>query len=81
MLKKFNEYFVQAQFEPIKSFRLKDEMNPDIWTDYKINDEVREELIQIAQDYFESLDLGDVELSDKNEQRIKSNVSSTTHII
>ena len=64
MLKKFNEYFVQAQFEPIKSFRLKDEMNPDIWTDYKINDEVREELIQIAQDYFESLDLGDVELSD-----------------
>jgi predicted nucleotidyltransferase len=64
MIKKFNEYFVQAQFEPIKSFHLKDEMNPEIWTDYKINDEVREELIQIAQDYFESLDLDDVELSD-----------------
>ena len=33
MLKKFNEYFVQAQFEPIKSFYLKNDLNRDVWDD------------------------------------------------
>ena len=38
---KVNKYFefVQADLEPIKSFYLKDELNPKIWTDFEINEE------------------------------------------
>lgn len=64
MIKKFLEYFVQAQFEPIKSFHLKDELNPAIWSDFEIDEEVKEKLITIAKDYFETLDLGDTKLED-----------------
>ena len=54
---KFNEYFVQSQFEPIKSFYLKDQLHPQIWTDFKIDEEVKEELIQIAKDFYDKLEL------------------------
>lgn len=64
MIKKFLEYFVQAQFEPIKSFHLKDELNPKIWNDFVIDESVSEDLLKIANDYFESLELVNVELSD-----------------
>lgn len=49
--------FVQADLEPVKSFRVKDELNPKIWDDFEINQEVREQLIQIAQDFYEGTDL------------------------
>jgi hypothetical protein len=54
-----NKYFefVQADFEPIKSFHLKDELNPKLWDDFEINDEVREKLLQIGQDFFENVDI------------------------
>lgn len=49
--------FVQADFEPVKSFHLKDELNPKIWTDFEINEEVREDLLRIAQDFYNSTTL------------------------
>ena len=64
MIKKFFEYLVQADFEPIQSFYLQDELNPKVWTDYTIDEDIRKELAKIAEDYFESLELGEVKLKD-----------------
>lgn len=58
MLIKFNEYLVQAQFEPISSFRLKDDLNSKIWTNFNLDQEIRENLIQIGKDFYEKLELG-----------------------
>jgi hypothetical protein len=44
--------FVQADFEPVKSFHLKDELNPKLWTDFEIDEEIREDLLRIAQDFY-----------------------------
>jgi hypothetical protein len=44
--------FVQADFEPVKSFHLKDELNPKLWTDFELDQEVREDLLRIAQDFY-----------------------------
>ena len=41
--------FVQADFEPVKSFHLKDELNPKIWTDFELDQDIREDLLRIAQ--------------------------------
>jgi len=49
--------FVQADLEPVKSFHLKDELNPKVWDDGEINQEIREQLLQIAQDFYESVEL------------------------
>jgi hypothetical protein len=64
MIFKYFEDFTQAQFEPIKSFKLQDNLNGDFWTDYELDSEIKDELIQLGQDYFNQLDLGNVELSD-----------------
>ena len=64
MIKKFFEYLVQADFEPIQSFYLQDELNPKVWTDYTIDEDIRKELAKIAEDYFESIELGEVKLKD-----------------
>jgi hypothetical protein len=54
--------FNQQDLEASKSFRVKDELNPKIWDDSKIDDEVREDLLKIAQDFYASTDLeADVE--------------------
>ena len=58
------EDFTQAQFEPIQSFRLQDELNSEFWKDDKIDSGVKDELLEIANDYFEELDLGRVTLDD-----------------
>jgi hypothetical protein len=50
--------FVQADFEPIKSFYLKDELNPKLWEGMKLDKEVRESLLMIAEDFYEKLELG-----------------------
>jgi hypothetical protein len=55
--------FVQADFEPIKSFYLKDELNPKLWEGMKLDKEVRESLLMIAEDFYEKLELG-VEVRD-----------------
>ena len=50
--------FVQADLEPIKSFYLKDELNPKIWNkDSELDSEVREQLLQIAQDFYENIEM------------------------
>ena len=44
---------------------MKDELNPKIWDDDKMKPEVRKALLKIADDYFESLELGnDVDILD-----------------
>ena len=64
MIFKHFEDFTQAQFEPIKSFKLQDELNPEVWEDDKINSEIKDELLELCKDYFEELNLGKVELKD-----------------
>ena len=49
--------FNQQDLEAVKSFRVKDELNPKIWDDFKIDDEVREDLLKIAEDFYNSTDL------------------------
>jgi len=43
--------FNQKDLEPIKSFYLKDELNPKLWKDFKLDGEVRENLLTIARDF------------------------------
>lgn len=58
MLKKFNEYFIQAQFEPIKSFYLKGDLNRKFWNDDDtLDEEIREQLIRIGEDFYEGLEI------------------------
>jgi predicted nucleotidyltransferase len=64
MIFKHFEDFTQAQFEPIKSFKLQDELNPEVWEDDNINPEIKDELLELGKDYFEELNLGKVELKD-----------------
>ena len=65
MIFKHFEDFTQAQFEPIESFRLQDNLNSKIWTqDKELREEIKDELIKLGKDYFENLDLGSVELQD-----------------
>jgi hypothetical protein len=56
---KFVKYFEfnQQDLEPIKSFYLKDELNPKLWDDFKLDDETREQLLTIAQDFYEKIEL------------------------
>jgi hypothetical protein len=61
-LNKFYE-FVQADFEAIKSFYIKDELNSKVWNDDKIDPEIRENLLKIAGDFYNTTDL-DVEVRD-----------------
>jgi hypothetical protein len=49
--------FNQGDLDAVKSFRIKDELNPKIWTDFEIDSEVREDLLKIAQDFYGSTDL------------------------
>jgi predicted nucleotidyltransferase len=64
MIFKHFEEFTQAQFEPIKSFKLQDDLNPEVWSDSTLDSDIKEELIQLANDYFDDLNLGSVELKD-----------------
>jgi hypothetical protein len=50
--------FKKTDFDPIDSFYLKDELNPKIWNRFSLEKEVRHSLLQIAQDFFEKLELG-----------------------
>jgi hypothetical protein len=62
MIQKFFE-FKQEDLDPVKSFHIKDELNSKVWNGFKIKTEVREQLLKIAQDYWESLEL-EVEVKD-----------------
>lgn len=49
--------FVESDFDAVKSFYIKDELNPKVWNDFTIDEEVRENLLRIAQDFFSLTDL------------------------
>jgi hypothetical protein len=56
--------FVQADLEPVKSFEIKDELNPDVWDDEtKMNREVRQQLLQVANDFYEQTEI-DTDIKD-----------------
>jgi hypothetical protein len=62
-VKKYFE-FVQADLEPVKSFHIKDELNPKVWDDQNtLNREVREQLLKIANDFYESTEI-DADIKD-----------------
>ena len=61
MIKKFLEHS-NNDFEPIKSFYLKENMNPKFWNNFKLKSEIREELLKIANDFMKNLDLEDVKI-------------------
>lgn len=49
--------FNKKDLEPIKSFYLKDELNPKLWDNFRLDKEVRSNLLQISQDFYEKLEL------------------------
>lgn len=49
--------FVQADFEAISSFHMKDELNKKIWEGDELDDEVRRNLLRIGQDFYSESDL------------------------
>ncbi len=55
-LNKFFE-FKESDFDPIKSFYLKDDLNPLVWDGNKIDKEIRSSLLKIGGDFFESTKL------------------------
>ena len=56
---KLNKYFEfhKKDLEPIKSFYLKDELSSKLWDNFKLDKEVRGSLLQIAQDFYEKIEL------------------------
>jgi hypothetical protein len=57
MLRKFNE-FKEVDVKPvIKSFIPKDELNPKIWDDFVIKEELRETLLEIAEYFYKEVDV------------------------
>ena len=49
--------FHKKDLEPIKSFYLKEELNSKIWDDFNLDKDVREQLVRIAQDFYEKIEL------------------------
>jgi hypothetical protein len=56
MISKYFE-FVKSDLDPIKSFYIKDELNPKVWEGFDINENVREALLKIAEDFYGSTEL------------------------
>ncbi len=48
---KYLEY-VQDDFEPIKSFYIKDELNPKLWDGEVLDERIRETLLRIGRDFY-----------------------------
>jgi len=64
MIKSFLEYNSQAQFEPIKSFYLQEDLNRTVWDkDDQMFSDLRKGLLKIANDYLDFLDI-DVDIED-----------------
>jgi hypothetical protein len=55
--------FVKSDFDAIKSFYIKDELSQKVWDDFKLKDEIKEQLITIGQDFFEKTEI-EVEVKD-----------------
>lgn len=55
-LTKFFE-FKRGTFTPIKSFRLQDNLPPKLWDDFELDNDVRKQLLQIGQDFFDGTEI------------------------
>lgn len=62
IVQKFLE-FKKSDLSPIKSFKIKDDLNNKIWDNSEIDIDVRQQLLKIAADFFNSLEL-EVEVKD-----------------
>jgi len=73
--KNWNEYLVEDDDDLdvkiiISSLYVKDSLKPDVWTDVdrradpKLDSEIREKLMEIAQNYFDDLGLPDIKIDD-----------------
>ena len=56
-IKRYLEIADSSTFEPLTSFYIKDELNPKVWGGEEINQEVREQLLKIAQDFYDGVEL------------------------
>ena len=61
-IKKLYE-FEDKDLYPTKSFNIKDELNPDVWKDFKLNKDIREKLLEISNEYVNGI-YGDFEVQD-----------------
>ena len=61
-LTKFFE-FKRGAFTPIKSFRIQDNLPQKVWNDFKLDSDVREQLLQIGSDFYEGTEI-DAEVVD-----------------
>lgn len=66
MIRKILEFaqFSQSQFEPIKSFYLQDKLNSKVWDEFELKSNIKENLLTIANDYLEYLELEDIDIED-----------------
>jgi len=55
-LRKFLE-FKESDLDPVKSFKIQDDLNSKIWDNFELDREVREDLLQIGEDFYDSTDL------------------------
>jgi len=62
--KAYLEELVDPSSIDLSSFAIKDQLNPQVWVGGRLRPEVKERLIEIANDFFEALELPDVELKD-----------------
>lgn len=49
--------FKESDLDPSKSFKLKDELNPKVWENFKINESISDKLVEIAEDFYYSTEL------------------------
>jgi hypothetical protein len=49
----------------LKSFRTRNTLNPEVWTEEnKLKPEIRKQLLTLANDFFDTLEVGDLEIDD-----------------
>ena len=58
-----NELIDPADID-LSSFKVKDELNTEVWENDKLNTEVRERLLEIATDFWESMDIDWADVKD-----------------
>ena len=55
-LRKFLE-FKESDLDPVSSFKIQDDLNSKIWDEFDLDKEVRENLLQIGEDFYDSTEL------------------------
>lgn len=55
-LQKYLE-FKESDLDPVKSFKIQDNLNSKVWNKFEINSEIRENLLKIGEDFYSSTDL------------------------